>query len=618
MRFLSFTFLLLSLVVSSYSQTATDIKIPLAKVIDASSLPDGYDARVMTIRQQPHPARGSEILKRQLNDERARKMASPALNKTASSNSSNSATTPQMVSGFQANPSNSVPNDNHMAISNGGKVVSVVNTNIRVYNEAGTQLYSKGLSAFSSAIGTYNSLSDPRIMYDPDADRFISLYFNGYFASNSTLILGFSKTNDPAGAWNFYKLPGNPFNDSSWSDYPIIALTKDEIFFTFNLLKDGVVDWKKATKQSIVWQVGKQEGFQGDSLNTRIWSGINYNNKPIFELCPAQGGSGLQGPGMYFVSVRPFDLRNDTVLLTYISNTIKSGSAQISTKVFVQDKIYGLPPNAPMGNGNYLQTNDARVLSAIIENNIIHYVQNSIDTLYNTAAVYYGKIINPQNSNPSLNGTLIRSDTMDYGFPSIAYVGNGLNDHSIMITCSHVSTKTRPGTSVFFADRNGFLSPQLRCKDGDGWVNALADTNERWGDYTGIQRKYNEPGVAWVSGSYGDPGNYLFRTWIAKVKSTDNTFGIRDKAKPAQVTASVYPNPVKNIVNVEFELQRKTPISADVYDLNGKLVAHVFDDACRAGLNRFSFNAEPLGFGLYMLRITTPEGDLVTKQFVVE
>ena len=429
--------------------------------------------------------------------------------------------------------------------------------------------------------------------------------------------MGFSKTNDPAAVWNFYKVPGNPYNDTSWSDYPIVTITKGELFFTFNLLQDGVVDWRTAFKQSIIWQVDKKKGYDGDSLITKLWGNIKYNNKSLWNICPAQGGMTLQDGGVYFVSVRPSDLKNDSVFVTHISNTIKSGNAQISTKLYRQNRTYGLPPNVPMPNGNYLQTNDARVLSATIENNILHYVQNTIDTTYNTAGVYYGKIVNPQNPNPTLNATIIRNDTMDYGYPSIAYVGGGLNDHSVMITCSHTSLNIKPGTSAFFADRNGIISPQLRCKDGDGWINVLSDSNERWGDYTGIQRKYNEPGVVWLSGSYTHSiPNALFNTWISKVKSTDATAGI---SKPEEKTAPsiLYPNPAFNFVTVEFEVPHKSLIIGDIYDIQGKLVAHIYEDAAKGGQHKFSFNVQNLSKGIYFLQISSEGKVLVNKEFVV-
>ncbi len=615
MKFLLSLILLSSFSLNIFSQSQKKIIVPLAAAINAAAIPDGFDVNILTIKSQPHPASGSELLKRQLNEERQVKQQKPiSLNKT---NTTNNAATPILLKVFQANFASSIPNDNHMAISNGGKIVSVVNSNVRMYDETGTLIFTKGLSAFSSAIGNYANISDPRVLYDQESDRFIMLYFSGYYATNSTIIVGFSKTNDPTALWNFYKVPGNPYNDTSWSDYPILTLTKGELFFTFNLLQDGIVDWRKAFKQSIIWQVDKQKGYAGDSLITKVWGDIKYNGRPLWNICPAQGGSALQNNGVYFVSVRPSDLQNDSVFLTYLSGTLVSSSPQLTTRVFKQNKTYGLPPNVPMPNRNYLQTNDARVLSATIENNMLHYVQNTIDTTFNTAGVYYGRIANPQNSNPILTATIIRNDTMDYGYPSVAYVGGGLTDNSVMITCSHTSKNIKPGTSVFYADRLGQISSQLRCKDGEGWINALTDTNERWGDYTGIQRKYNEAGIAWLCGSYGDPLSGYYRTWISKVKNNDYSFGIAPKIEETKLS-QLYPNPTTNLVNVEFEATNKSNIIADVFDINGKYVAHVYEDAVHDGLNRFTFNTNTFSKGIYFLKITTSGKTIVNKKFVVD
>lgn len=599
------------------AQTEKRFTLSLAATLNLSDLPESLEPKVTTIQQQPHPAAGTELLKRDLYAERLRKQAKPAMQNKMQS--SNAASTPQLLTLFQGNIASGVPNDNHIAISNTDTVVSVVNSNIRVYNGSGSLLFTRGLTALSSALGNFSNISDPHITYDPVANRFIIVYFSGSLATNSTVIIGFTKTSDPTGAWNFYKLPGNPYNDTSWSDYPYVAITKDEFFVSFNLLQDGQLDWRKAQKQSIIWQIDKQKGYAGDSLSTKLWGNIQYNGTYIKNICLVQPGSGAQGTGIYAVALRQLDLKNDTVFMMHIDNTLKSGAATFTTRVLRQDAQYGLPGNVPMQNKNYLQTNDARILSAVIENNMIHYVQNTIDTFYNTCGVYYGRIVNPQNSNPTLHGTIIRSDTMDYAYPSVAYAGGGITDNSVMITCSHCSKNVKPGTSVFYVDRTGNISSQVRCKDGEGWVNALLDTNERWGDYTGIQRKYTEPGVVWLSGSYSDPNNYSYRTWITKVKSTDLMLGAMPNRITEHTRASVYPNPsATGRVAIEFTLEHKQPVTVDLYDISGKLLQHLFDDACKAGINRFECNTSSLPKGMYTLVISSGDQTLASKKVVIE
>ncbi|MCX6188334.1 MAG: T9SS type A sorting domain-containing protein, partial [Bacteroidetes bacterium] len=115
---------------------------------------------------------------------------------------------------------------------------------------------------------------------------------------------------------------------------------------------------------------------------------------------------------------------------------------------------------------------------------------------------------------------------------------------------------------------------------------------------------------------YGDPSSGLYRTWISKVKSTDASLGITRNTATVPYSL-VYPNPASTIVTVEFETSHKAAISADVYDLTGKLVAHVYEDAAKDGLNRFSFNTQALPKGNYLLKIFANEGVLTSKLFVV-
>src|SRR5690606_2299805 len=100
-------------------------------------------------------------------------------------------------------------------------------------------------------------------------------------------------------------------------------------------------------------------------------------------------------------------------------------------------------------------TNDARVLSAMVQNNRIQYVQNCVDTLDYAAGIYIGDIENPSSSFPVVSGRVFSIDSADIGYPSIAYIGNNALDNRAMITCSFSAVDTFPGTLAFYRDANG-------------------------------------------------------------------------------------------------------------------------------------------------------------------
>ncbi len=590
--------------------------VPLTTVIDFAD-PDleDWEPAVLNIKEQPKPASNYGNRKEHLNLLRKEKQQQKKL---PLQNSSRGAIPPPpvMLNNFSANTAQGTPNDNHIAISNNGKIVSVVNTNIRIYNDTGTQLLSRGLGAFANALGLIQNISDPRVLYDPLTDRFIVIFFSGVTSAATKIIVAFSKTNDPVGQWNFYALNGNYLNDTTWSDYPIVTIGANDLFMTFNHLKDGQ-DWKTGFRYSAIWQIDKSTGYAGDTLDFNYWHNIEFDGKPIWSVCPVQGGLQPSGPETYFLSVRPGDLMNDTLFLHTISDSYQSGNAQFSSKVLKSAISYGLPPNGLQRDGQYLATNDARVLCAMIENDRIQYVQNCVDTNYYTAGIYLGDIDNPSSATPALSGQIISNDSIDFGYPSIAYIGNNQFDNRSIITCSFSSPDTFPGTVAFYRNENGTVSEMLVVKKGEDAVDILGDTVERWGDYTGVQRKYNELNTVWLAGSYATIAQN-YRTWIAKVVNTDSSLVSSLNEFKQQVPAKVFPNPSSEKFSVQFELPKENYTRFEIYDVSGNLVRSMLEDHFKAGTNVFSFNTQHLPSGTYFLKISDRQQLLRTEKIVVK
>lgn len=600
---------------SSYKSFTS--KTPLAAVINMSDKDEDFDPKLMLIKAaNPLPATTYNLNKQMLD---AKHIESMQNYNGKSVNSLNKTAVPQPVQlkGFKANITQGTPNDNDIAVSNAGIICSVVNTNMNIVNDTGKIISARTLSSIAKGITNLNRTYDPRVIYDPEADRFILVFMQGSTSKDTRIIVGFSQTNDPALNWNFYTIRGNLFGDSSWSDYPIISISKNELFLTVNRLKDNTY-WKNGFIESFIWQMDKDNGYKGDTLNQKVYYDIKYNNNPIWSICPAKGGSKSYGPNMHFFSVRPDQLWSDTVFVHEITNTIKSGKAELKLRVAKADNHYGLQPNAFQPNGKKLQTNDARILSAMHENGIFYMVGNSVDARYNAAGFYLITIDNYW-SNDSLNAKLqiISSDTMDYGYPSIAYCGSGLGDNSAMITCSHVSPRTFPGNSLVYVDRNLNPSTPAIMKVGESNIILIGDSVERWGDYSGIQRKYNDLGKVFYNGSFGY--NNDNRTWIGISKNTDAKLGNEDlnRLRNQQLNdVSIYPIPAKEYVNIDFTNEEKKVLNFVLIDMQGKETL-LLTERAKAGLNRFVFNALNLNNGYYQLVIKDGETVVHSKKLMV-
>ncbi|MFN4083145.1 MAG: T9SS type A sorting domain-containing protein [Bacteroidia bacterium] len=595
-----------------FSYKTTKLKTPLGASVIFNNEDDLPPARIIHLQAEPNPISNKINLKQQLTIKHLDKINNYqsqqyTLNKKA-------ATAPLVLLAFNANFTQGTPNDNDLAVSNNGLIASCVNTNINFYNDSGRLVWGRLLSAISNRLGPLNRTYDPRVIYDPIADRFILVFLQGSTSQDTRIIVCFTKTNDPSNGWNMYQIPGNITGDSSWSDYPIISINKEDLFITVNRLKDNT-SWQDGFIESYIWQVNKSDGYNGDSLRQIVYNNIKFNDRAIWSICPTKFSFDFDRNEMFFLSVRPNDLANDTIFLHRISNSLSSGNAVFNSRILKLPVQYGLQPNALMPNKRYLQTNDARVLSAMDIKGMIYFVGNCIDTALTAPGIMFGVIGNTWTNNPTLRAQIISYDTLDIGYPSIAYAGSGANgDHSCMITFSHSSTTHFPGTSVVYVDRNFNISPPVFVKQGEGNINRLLDSVQRWGDYTGIQRKYNENGILYLSGSYGTTSGDN-RTVIGKVLVTDPLLSI--KKTETKSDSKLFPNPVINVANVEFTLTRKEIITVELGSLDGKYLKTILVDRGKPGLNQLTIETTELPNGMYFVNLKTNEGIFKTHRFIV-
>lgn len=528
---------------------------------------------------------------------------------------------------FEGNQySGGVPNDNTMAISNDGIVISSINTNIIFYDTKNDSLLKTvSLNQFSDTLTTVAAHQyDPKAIYDFEEDRFILVYLAGSSShTTSDIIVAFSATSDPLGDWNFYHLPGDAVNDTSWSDYPAISLNNNELIITINLLKYGG-SWQTSFRQSVVWQVDKFAGYKGDSLNTKLYHDIEYKGKNIRNIHPARGGDQYYGPEIYLLSNLNFAAETDTFFLMKITDRLTNPSSKLEVNLMHSNVNYGMPPNATQPSTKRLSTNDARVLGAFYQNGEIQFVGNSIHlvgsgTPTGYAGFYHGLIKTPS-TNPQLHLEIYQDKSkplMEYGYPNISYCGtNAKSQHSI-ITVNYSSKDTFPSFGAVFFEKDSVFSSLKSLKSGNSDIYILFGA-QRWGDYSGSQPKYNEPGKVWASGTFGKliPGKRTYGTWISELASPveDRPIAII----PQDFSAKAYPNPPQDHqIKIEFNLPNSAVIQVEVMDMIGRRIALLYDAQAKAGVNILNFSTVPLNNGLYVVRIRSGNDVLYSQKITV-
>lgn len=617
LRLLASAFLLLFVMdASAQSPGGKMFKTPLAGTSVLRELQDKYIAHVQSLAAPEVDGEGERDEIARLKERVNKMFPHKADLQSAKKNAKVTAiATPIVIQSFVPDSNSGIPPDNSYAISKAGIAINVMNSRLSVVNALTGQItLVKSLTTFNNAVGLNDPLDyryDPKVLYDPEADRFVSMCLSGT-NEHSNIIIGFSQTPDPSGAWNFYKFYGDYGADSTWFDYPIISITHNELFLTGNkLVYDGT--FQAGFRRSVIYQIRKSDGYNGASLTSKIWDSVTYGGNPIRNIFPVNGGSGIQGPAQYFLSVRNMDAQNDSVFIMKIGDTLGSAGNAISVAAYKANLSYGFPPDGRQPTTpKKLQTNDGRVLGAFAEGNEIQFACTSVQPSSGADAIYHGRIDNYQTS-PNVSADFITDDTLDYAYPNLSYAGQVGGKNASIISFDYSGPTTFAGLGAVMWDGASY-SPLLKVKEGQNFLFQSSSNNVRWGDYSGSQPVYGKPGYVWITGIYGKD-NTRYGIWSAQLQSPF----VVSVPNPGAVKlpSKLYPNPAIHFIRIGFSLSNESQVHFALYNVSGALVDAVLDATCRAGANEIEFNIASLAPGTYFLKGSASNGELVMqKQFV--
>jgi hypothetical protein len=520
---------------------------------------------------------------------------------------------PDIVASFSGNSIiSSTPLDNHLAVGPQEHVVSTINVHMLVTNTVGFWLGSYKLDEFfASTGGLINRFFDPRIIYDPQQDRFIMVIMNGSECADSEIALAFSQTNNPRGAWNLYDIDGCLNDDGTFADYPMISITENELFLTYNAV-NADSSWQTGFFGTQIHQINKMNGYNGETLNRKVWKDITYNGRLLRNICPVRNADENLPSSMYFLSDRNFDLSNDTIFLLHLTGEQDDPDATLQMSHRILDQPYGVPPYAVQKKDS-MDTNDARILDAFEQNGTIQWVSNTMDFNSGRSAVFHGTLHLPQLQDVA-TGHIIAHPTDYIGYPGISWTGSDPSQQDAIIVMSHCSPLRNPGGSAVYSDGLGQYSDIITIIEGTRPVDMLGGTIERWGDYAGIQRLYNQPGSIWASYSYGRQGN-VNEAWIAKLARVEENVATEETSRE-EVAITTYPNPTEDYVTIDIDNPERKKISVQLFEVSGRPVHSLYDGpADYSGKARLSFAVHTLPPGQYMV-IVMLDGKQVASQSI--
>ncbi len=530
------------------------------------------------------------------------------------------------------------PSDNGIAISNGGFIISTDYSTVEFYTENGvngTFIQKYEWNVFYSAVpGITTDFFDPRIIYDNVADRFILVQLNGRNSAVSNVLVSFSKNNHPSDIsdWYQYVLPATAYHSSMWFDYPNIGISDEDLFIT-GIMFTNDANPACNVNTSIpagnkIFQINKGEGYGGLPLSNKLeWNDLPdaNNNIPLGMVPVTYGQSGAFGPGIYFVYTNLYGasaIYYSRIIDGAATGAYWGGSFKVLTPTYIP--AGNCTQTDPLGgqNPNRLDGGDNRVQNAFFLNNKIHFVftEQGAAPSNQLGAISYNII--DLSATPVTNTRNIldlSTQNQACAYPSIASYGVNQLDESVIIGFLRSGDNMYAQVAALSFEANSF-TPQIQIpivQQGLGVVNLECDNAaniccnvhfERWGDYTGIQRRYNQHRV-WMVGAYafGTTPNAGGSTngWNAYVAEVGDGSSIGVEALPQASQISVYPNPANGNITIVLDgLLGNEPYEVTIFDITGRSVQkNILQNV--QNMNTFVIETDALPSGIYHLSIQT-------------
>jgi hypothetical protein len=528
------------------------------------------------------------------------------------------------LKGFTANNLDLyVPGDNSIGISNGGYIVSADNYTIDYYTDAPDTLVQ-----FQEHHVFYNDTTikgepfDPRVIYDRYANRFIVVTCVFADSAPNYLLISFSRDEDPRLGWNHYKLRSDTLDDNQWFDFPSIAVNKDELFISGNMIWDSTSAEIAGNK---IFQIRKMEGYQNAQLKMRIWNDVlDGQNDIAYTVAPLSHGlmSDSYNHGIYMVSTKNINPGQSSDKLFWYEITDSFNAPNVMLIPHTTDAL--TPYSYPIA-GFQLGTVDSIKLS----NTKAHggfYMDSTLNFVYCRNFNYFSVIV--LNRLDMRNNTIQRfplgytAGQEDYSFPSIAFMGADSTDPDNMVLgYERTGVGIFPEMAAIHFDDGAFWPTSTVVRQGEGWIDYYGGNKlERWGDYTTIQRRYDSnPTRCWFVGSYPNGANAnhwgatnLLNAYIAELGDSTLIQGAT-KPKTESLGLSVLPVPNNGSFMVLSSRHENRITRVTVTDVDGRLL---FDQSVQP-CHEHPVSVSSLASGIYFVTIEVNQKQQQHEKIVV-
>jgi hypothetical protein len=432
-----------------------------------------------------------------------------------------------------------IPPDTYGAVGP-NHVMEMLNTQVLVQTRTGTTAYGPMLLNWSgNPSGAFWSIAspngtgvfDPRVVYDPFADRWIVVACDEAQSPNSRLLVGVSKTAVPdlaAANWYQNAIDVDP-GTTLWADYPTVGFSARWVVVQVNIFRiaDGVQE------RSHIYVFDKTQMYAGD-LSTAAYHLLDRD---------ALADGGTQVPAVtYDVGVddvyllqrwnsgagmlRLYRITGTTLAnvdLVPIAFPAQGSWTDNPGDVDFAPQRAGPPGCVAACNPNCkIRTNDSRIQNVVYRNGMLWATHTVVLSAPARASVQWWQL--------QTDGTITQRGLVDdstgarfFAFPSITVNKND----DVLLGYSRFQGTEYAGASYSFRtaiDPPNTMQLESPLKDGEAcYYKDFASTRNRWGDYSATVVDPTDDTKMWTLQEYAAPrsgGSDRWGTWWGMLDPT--------------------------------------------------------------------------------------------------
>ena len=394
-------------------------------------------------------------------------------------------------------------------------LMEMENERVEILSKTGTAQSTVTESAFWTAMSP-SSPYDPRVKYDPYAQRWIAVVDDYGENASSCFYIAVSTTSDPTGTWQFHKIRADS-TGVNWLDYPTLGFNKNWIVVTGNMFSVS----GNSYSTSLLYAFDRVKLYNNTVSYTRLNIGATNTMQPAVTYDSTIATEYLMqiyNPSIAYIASYSITgaLGSESFNpVAYSQGTEAWAGAASSTNSAPQ-----------LGTTNGIDLDDTRLQNVVYRNGYLWCAHNAFLPVSapTRCSIMWWQV--------ATNGTINQRNLIDdsvggtsYAYPSICV--NSYND--AMIGYSSFKATRYASSDYSFrssCDANGTLESDYIYQAGaNSYFQEFGGSANRWGDYTSTMVDPTDDKTFFTVQEYATSSVNIWNTWWAQLVPTHNANG---------------------------------------------------------------------------------------------